>query len=89
MAGARVLRSSSRGRARRANLISMSSIGLVANYDSYAFIDTIRPNPLLAIGGSDADMAYFGQDAIAKAKELKGTLYGERENAHQAIQRRD
>lgn len=49
----------------------VQSIDRLAPFDGYAKITMISPRPLLMIAGTDADIRYFSEEAIAKASEPK------------------
>lgn len=58
---------------RAANRWVMRSVDHIASYDSFAGMERLAPRPLLMIAGSEADTAYFTEQAIEKAagpKEL-------------------
>lgn len=49
----------------------LRGIDMIAQYDSFAMIRLISPRPLLMIAGSEAESAYFSEEAIEQAAEPK------------------
>jgi uncharacterized protein len=61
-----------RGQHRRSdNMWVLRSVEHMAHYASYAKIQWLFPRPLLMIAGTEADTAYFSQEAIDKAADPK------------------
>ncbi len=61
------------GSTRPMGMFALRSVDLLANFDSFAFIDMISPRPLLMIAGGRAASLPFTTDAIRRAgtpKEL-------------------